>query len=107
MAALRYVILRHEGVPEPHFDLMFEIAEGSKLATWRSPSWPPVTSQRIEKLVDHRREYLTYEGPISNDRGRVTRVESGTYEPLPGSHGQAVAFKLHNKANRVLLLPVQ
>jgi hypothetical protein len=32
----RYVILRHEGIDQPHFDLMFEAAPGALLATWRS-----------------------------------------------------------------------
>ena len=32
---LRYVVLRHEGVPEPHFDVMWEAARGSPLVTIR------------------------------------------------------------------------
>jgi hypothetical protein len=103
---LRYVILRHDGVPEPHFDLMFETAEGSALATWRSPLWPPVSEQRVEKLPDHRREYLDYEGPVSNDRGRVARVECGTYETFPQDEPLAIAFRLrgHVEHERVVLL---
>jgi hypothetical protein len=31
-----------------------------------------------ERIPDHRPLYLTYEGPISGDRGRVTRVAEGT-----------------------------
>ncbi len=34
----------------------------------------------FEKLVDHRRAYLDYEGPVSNDRGHVTRIEQGDFE---------------------------
>jgi hypothetical protein len=101
--ALRYVILRHEGVPEPHFDLMFETAEGSALATWRSPAWPPA-SETVEKLPDHRREYLDYEGPVSHDRGYVKQVEAGTYERLRESDPSIVAFKLHAERDRVLSL---
>ncbi|MFI5378526.1 MAG: hypothetical protein ACHRHE_04455 [Tepidisphaerales bacterium] len=78
MTDLRYVILRHEGIDRPHFDLMFETAPGSKLATWRSEVWPIVTSAPVNRLPDHRPEYLTYEGPISGNRGHVTRVASGT-----------------------------
>ena len=33
MPPLRYVILWHDGVAEPHFDLMFETLPGSALAT--------------------------------------------------------------------------
>ena len=38
--SLRYVVLRQDGINEPHFDLMIETAPGSHLATWRSPVWP-------------------------------------------------------------------
>ena len=107
MAALRYVILRHEGVPDPHFDLMFEVTEGGALATWRSPSWPPEATARLDKLADHRREYLTYEGPVSNNRGRVSRVESGTYEPFPDSDESVVVFRLRGRPERVLRLPAR
>jgi hypothetical protein len=31
-------------------------------------------------LPDHRLDYLTYEGPISGDRGEVRRWDEGTYE---------------------------
>jgi hypothetical protein len=30
-----------------------------------------------QRLADHRRVYLTYEGPVSGGRGRVRRVASG------------------------------
>ena len=77
---LRYVVLRHEGVADPHFDLMLELVEGDALATWRCPAWPLTKRVRVTRLADHRREYLTYEGPVSGDRGRVSRVEAGTYQ---------------------------
>ena len=76
---LRYVVLRHEGVPDPHFDFMLELSHDQPLATWRCPAWPLSRRVRIIRLADHRREYLTYEGEVSGDRGRVTRVEAGTY----------------------------
>lgn len=77
---LRYVILRHEGIPDPHFDLMFETSPGSVLATWRSPVWPLVEIHtELVALPDHRRDYLDYEGPLSNNRGSVHRVATGTH----------------------------
>jgi hypothetical protein len=76
-AALRYVVLRHEGVPDPHFDLMFETSPGSPLATWRSPAWPIAEDMPLTPLADHRRDYLTYEGPVSGGRGSVRRVAEG------------------------------
>ncbi len=30
-----------------------------------------------ERIADHRVEYLTYEGPLSGDRGTVTRLARG------------------------------
>ncbi|HUB24714.1 MAG TPA: hypothetical protein VL992_04730 [Tepidisphaeraceae bacterium] len=77
MTPLRYVILRHEGWGEPHYDLMFETAPGSALATWRSPTWPPADMKQLTRLPDHRRDYLEYEGPVSNNRGFVRRIERG------------------------------
>lgn len=33
-----------------------------------------------DELGRHRREYLDYEGEVSNNRGRVVRIAEGTYE---------------------------
>src|SRR5947209_2180738 len=77
--ALRYVVLRHEGIDDPHFDLMFETSSGSALATWRSPQWPIERETILTRLADHRREYLDYEGPVSGGRGHVRRITSGFY----------------------------
>ena len=82
-APLRYVVLRHDGVADPHFDLMLEISPGAPLATWRLTEWPVKAATRLEKLPDHRQVYLEYEGPLSGDRGRVHRVEAGTYTSEP------------------------
>jgi hypothetical protein len=78
MPPLRYVILWHDGVDEPHFDLMFETLPGSALATWRSPRWPVEGPTVVTRLKDHRRAYLEYEGELSERRGRVERVATGT-----------------------------
>ena len=44
------------------------------------------------QLPDHRIAYLEYEGPISNNRGEVTRVDQGTYEWL--SQIEPIEFRL-------------
>ena len=80
MRPLRYVILRHDDVPEPHFDLMFETLPGSELATWRCPTWPIDRPTPLTRLKDHRRVYLDYEGKLSGQRGRVHRITHGTCE---------------------------
>jgi hypothetical protein len=74
----RYVVLHHSGIPEPHFDVMFDTGDAGLLVTWRSPVWPIAQPTMLTRLVDHRREYLTFEGEISGDRGRVDRVAEGT-----------------------------
>lgn len=77
--SLRYVILRHENIDAPHFDLMFETTPGAALATWRSDVWPITQTTALVHLADHRREYLSYEGPLTGDRGNVRRIEAGSF----------------------------
>ena len=81
----RYVILWHEAGPAlgrpSHFDLLFE--EGLDARAWCieqeiTPSKVHIASE----LPRHRLHYLTYEGPISGNRGAVTRWDSGDYEAL-------------------------
>jgi hypothetical protein len=74
---MRYVVLRHDGIPEPHFDFLIEAVPGHDLFTWRAPSWPPRGGEIFERLPDHRCAYLDYEGPVSGNRGHVRRVEAG------------------------------
>jgi hypothetical protein len=80
MQMLRYVVLRHSGVSEPHFDLMFQTLPGSALATWRSDVWPIDTRVALTRLRDHRRFYLDYEGDLSDQRGTVIRVAEGNFQ---------------------------
>jgi hypothetical protein len=77
---MRYVVLHHTGWQDDHFDLMLEGEKAGKLRTWRLDAFPD--PGQITALEEHRRDYLTYEGPISNDRGQVKRVSAGEYEIL-------------------------
>jgi hypothetical protein len=79
----RFVLLRHEcppGFGQPsHWDFMIE--DGPELLTYRllelpTPERPTVAA---EALARHRLEYLDYEGPVSNDRGEVRRVDAGEF----------------------------
>lgn len=74
---LRFVVLHHTGVAEPHYDVMVETSPGLLLSTWRAPNWPPRDGDVWTRLEDHRRAYLDYEGPISGGRGEVRRVAAG------------------------------
>ena len=74
---MRYVVLHHTGWIEDHFDLMLEVDADGPLQTWRLDGFPAAES--ITPLPAHRRAYLDYEGPVSNNRGRVKRVAAGSY----------------------------
>ena len=80
--SLQFVILKHTGIADPHFDLMFETLPGSPLVTWRSSAWPITAKTSITKIPDHRREYLDIEGPLSGNRGAVHRIAKGYYNPV-------------------------
>lgn len=81
----RYVVLRHECPPSygrpSHWDFMLEA--GGALRTWALLIAPDFSRpQPADPLPDHRLEYLQYEGPVSGDRGTVTRWDEGTYEAV-------------------------
>ena len=78
--ALRFVVLRHETREGVHWDLMLE--RGAGLATWRleaAPSGEGEAAIAAERIGEHRREYLEYEGAVSGDRGTVRRYDAGLY----------------------------
>lgn len=77
MRPLQYVILRHEEIEHPHFDLMFETLPGSDLATWRSGCWPLQPATPLQRLKDHRRAFLSFQGQLTGGRGRVYPVAQG------------------------------
>jgi len=84
----RFVVLRHEFPADhrraSHWDLMFET--DGVLRTWAIRLSPDESEpQPADALSDHRLEYLSYEGPVSGDRGSVTRWDSGTYHRLAES----------------------
>jgi hypothetical protein len=113
----RFVLLYHE-CPQgydraSHWDLMLEA--GGSLRTWAlfelPKDWQAVQSFTAslvticaaaseenfvgaELLGDHRREYLAYEGPLSGQRGRVTRIDAGSYRSLSESR-QELKIKLN------------
>jgi len=91
----RFVLLRHECPPNgekpSHWDFMLE-ADGV-LWTWKLQELPgpwaaalglEVTSDSddvvVTRLADHRLEYLDYQGPVSGNRGHVSRVDAGEFQ---------------------------
>ena len=70
--------------PFAHWDLFLE--EAKTLRSWRLLEEP--AHGRVvpaEPLPAHRKIYLDYEGPVSGDRGNVSRWDGGTYEILSDS----------------------
>lgn len=106
-APRRFVILRHEGSasykPGVHWDLMLE-ADGS-LHTWALAELPAAGREILaEQLPDHRPTYLDYEGPISSDRGTVTRWDQGHFQEVSVSATQWIlALDGHRLIGRLTL----
>jgi hypothetical protein len=77
---LAYVVLSHTAGPDPdHIDFLIEMEPGKgDLLTFRLPAWPVTSPTEVRRLRDHRRLYLTYQGPISGHRGQVAKVAAGT-----------------------------
>lgn len=74
---MHFVILEHQTPDGIHWDLMLENQD--KLWTWRLDIHPaklqlPVTAERI---FDHPRRFLSYEGPVQNGTANVRRVDEG------------------------------
>ena len=80
----RFVIHIHSGYGRLHYDLM--LADGEALATWRLARSPVGLaagwSVPARRIAPHRSAYLDHEGPVSRGRGRVDRLDRGTYERL-------------------------
>jgi hypothetical protein len=84
-----FVLLYHDQAGSAHWDLMID--RGTALATWQLLD-PPETLAvmggspiRARRLADHRRIYLDYEGPVSEDRGHVRRIDRGECLALEAS----------------------
>jgi hypothetical protein len=98
---MRFVVLHHTQWPgrNDHYDLMIEHSEGNHpddlaLKTYATTTDIfPGNGSTLQAISDHRRAYLTLEGPLSNDRGTVTRVDEGECIPSPSGNGFRAEFK--------------
>jgi hypothetical protein len=95
-----FVLLRHETSDGVHWDLMLDT--GASLITWQLAEDPTRLPPEVDpvgegiparRLPEHRRAYLDYEGPVSRNRGQVTRVDRGT-SWLVHEEPQSYAVKL-------------
>jgi hypothetical protein len=103
----RFVILCHQMPPQSprpdHWDLMLE--DGDHLLTWSLPAAPLVGEQFWAlPLAEHRLDYLDYEGPLTGDRGSVTRHDWGSYKKLSDNDQQQVfMLRGQDKPSRVTI----
>jgi len=100
----RFALLRHDW-PEPHRDLILEWPgeRGRELlATWalypehaEKEAFPAdrATSGRAVPLPPHRAVYLEYEGPVSGNRGHVSRECAGVVVRV--ERGASIRIDLH------------
>jgi hypothetical protein len=73
----RFTVLHHDW-PVEHLDLLLQIAP-DHLAAWRLPSTTPIDFPTMaQALPAHRLIYLDYQGPIAQNRGNVTRYDTGS-----------------------------
>ena len=95
----RFVVLEHDH-PFRQWDLMLEAGEA--LRTWRLTA-PPRPGRGVDAVPigDHRLAYLDYEGPVSGDRGRVSRWDHGTF--AWECEGEELAVRLHGGRLRGVL----
>jgi hypothetical protein len=92
----RFVILQHDHPRGMHYDFMLET--GDVLKTWLLAEPPAMgMKQPAEILPDHRLAYLDYEGPISDDRGAVTRWDRGTYRLIEQTSASMIVELLGEK----------
>lgn len=78
-------VLLHHITGDSHYDLMVD--NGKSLDTWciDEDDFPLLLSGKTvtaRLLEPHRRDYLDYEGPVSQGRGRVERYDRGKYTLL-------------------------
>ncbi len=79
----RFVVLEHAW-NAVHWDFMLE--HGEVLRTWAIDA--PIAPERdlpARALGDHRKLYLEFEGELSGGRGRVRRLDAGTFRALTWS----------------------
>ncbi len=107
--ALRFVVLHHTGVAEPHFDLLIEVPGSNELMTWRIGTgpgeWAGADAVGAVRIADHRVLYMNYEGEISGGRGEVKRVAAGQTKVVEADDSRVTLAEMgeREKAWRITL----
>ncbi len=101
----RYVILEHDW-PTPHWDVLLEA--GAVLRAWRVMDEPRCgVALPAASNFNHRLLYLDYEGPLTGNRGSVTRWDAGTFDWIADSGGHVVIDLCGSRLRGRLELAVQ
>lgn len=85
MLRLPTVLLKHTTRAGSHHDWMLCDPRDPRGLLWTvrisqpSAQWPALRRWRLERIAPHRRIYLSYQGPISQGRGSVLRVDRGWF----------------------------
>lgn len=103
----RFVLLWHEtpaNFARPsHWDLMLQV--GDHLRCWALEyAMDEGKAQTVDGLPDHRLAYLDYEGPVSGDRGSVSRHDQGEYETITDEENELVVLLHGNRIRGTLSL---
>ena len=83
---LRFAVLEHTNYPghQDHYDVVLEMTPGNdpeqvSLIKFESTTSLHNQELRVKYSGNVRRRYLQFEGPMSEGRGHVRRVDEGTY----------------------------
>ncbi|MHC4994186.1 MAG: hypothetical protein ACYTGQ_03945 [Planctomycetota bacterium] len=99
MPAYNAALLHHLTRAGSHYDLLLpalpiDSTPDHRLTAFRctrpSHAWTPRQSTLLTHLPPHRQHYLTHQGPIDPNRGRVRRVDQGHARAIAQSHHHAV-----------------
>jgi len=83
MLKLPTVMLAHQSASGCHYDWMLADPRDPTGRLWTArtevPSfrWRCVDRFELTQINSHRRAFLTYQGPLSGDRGTVQRIDQG------------------------------
>lgn len=92
-----FVIQEHTTPSDSHWDLMLEI--GEFLWSWRlyyEPNYLLNEPLIAEKIHDHPKRFLSYEGPVQNHTATVKIIDSGKYTMVKQSEHE-IEFQAFGK----------
>jgi len=95
----RFTILRHSQCVEKrnHYDIVIERCLGTNSEEVALAKYESLRIRQVTKAIydsDVRRRYLTYEGPMGENKGVISQIDSGSYETLPNGNLLLVGKKL-------------